>query len=97
MKITLEQAEQVRPIVQRIAKARWELDDAANELEAALGQYFSVTRGSEFLDGEEELTAERVQEWVEELEELRLAQCGQTGGGACRRRTARFACRVGAV
>ena len=69
MKITLEQVKQIRPIVQRIAKARWELDDAANELEAALGQYFSVTRGSEFLDGEEELTAERVQEWVERLEE----------------------------
>jgi len=44
MKITREQAEQVRPIVQRIAKARCELEDAANELEAALGQYFSVTR-----------------------------------------------------
>jgi len=69
MKITREQAEQVRSIVQRIAKARCELDDAANELEAALGQYFSVTRGSEFLDGQEELTAEMVQDWVEGLEE----------------------------
>jgi hypothetical protein len=69
MKITREQAEQVKPIVQRIANARWELDDAANELEAALGQYFSVTRGSEFLHAEEELTGEMVQEWVEGLEE----------------------------
>jgi hypothetical protein len=69
MKITPEQAEQVRPIVHRIAKARWELDDAANELEAALSQYFSVTRGSESLDAEQELTAERVQEWVEGLDE----------------------------
>jgi hypothetical protein len=40
----------------------------ANELEAALGQYFSATRGSEFLDGQA-LTAGMVQQWVEGLEE----------------------------
>ena len=69
MTITLEQAEQVRPIVQRLTKARAELDDAANELELALGCYFSVTKGTELLDADEELTAERVQEWVALLEE----------------------------
>lgn len=69
MTITDAQAAAVLPIVQRIAKAREELDTAANELEAELGQGFSVTSGSQDLDDWRTLTAAAVAEWVSSLTE----------------------------
>lgn len=68
--ITEAQAKDVLTIVQRIAKARYDLDRAANELEAALEHGFSITTGSEDLDGEhwESITPADVMQWVESLE-----------------------------
>jgi hypothetical protein len=67
--ITEAQAIDVLSIVQRIAKARYELDCAANEFEAAVGHCFSITTGSEDLDGEDwrDITPADVMQWVESL------------------------------
>lgn len=69
-KLTIREATQVLTIVQRIAKARYELDTAANELEDALGQGFEVTSGSQDLDGGNWrlITVADVIEWIESLE-----------------------------
>jgi hypothetical protein len=68
--ITEAQATDVLTIVQRIAKARYDLDRAANEFESAVGHCFSITRGSEDLDGEDwqDITPADVMQWVESLD-----------------------------
>jgi len=68
--LTTKEATAVLSIVQRIAKARYELDTAANELEAELGQGFEITVGSQDLDGENwrDITPADVIEWVASLD-----------------------------